>query len=82
MRRKIPFGLRSIFLMRAFQKLSRSIATALFTAALGETFDWVQSVPSGERPRYSPKPHDVNVTAPPLNTWSGNKGLKPSTKLT
>ena len=40
--------------MRVIRKLSRAIATAMFSAALGKTFDWVQSVPAGERPRYAP----------------------------
>ena len=26
----------------------------MFTVALGKTFEWVQSVPEGARPRYAP----------------------------
>jgi hypothetical protein len=65
--------------MRAIKKLSRSIASALFTVALGETFDWVQSVPAGERPRYSPSTQArIDQPAPVVNVWSQRDGLKPS----
>ncbi|MGH7945402.1 MAG: hypothetical protein ACREH8_23905 [Opitutaceae bacterium] len=65
--------------MRAIKKLSRSIASALFTVALGEAFDWVQSVPAGERPRYSPRaPVAGETTAPDVDAWSQHDGLKPS----
>jgi hypothetical protein len=65
--------------MRAIKKLSRSIASALFTVALGETFDWVQSVPEGERPRYSPQaPIAGNNATPTVNTWSLQDGLRSS----
>jgi len=65
--------------MRAIKKLSRSIASALFTVALGETFNWVQSVPAGERLRYSP-PSQPSVTdpAPAVNAWSRTDDLKRS----
>ena len=46
--------------MRAIQKLSRRIGSALFTLTLGDTFDWVQSVPAGEPPRRSPAASAAN----------------------
>ena len=62
--------------MKALKKLSRSIATALFTVALGETFDWVQSVPAGERPRYSPKsPVADETVVNTVDVWSRPDGL-------
>jgi hypothetical protein len=65
--------------MRAIQKLSRSIASALFTVALSETFDWVQSVPEGERPRYQPQaPVADKTVVASANAWSRHDGLKPS----
>ena len=65
--------------MRAIKRLSRSIATALFTVALGETFDWVQSVPAGERPRYSPRaPIAGKAEASAVDAWSSPDSLKPS----
>jgi len=65
--------------MRAIKKLSRSIATALFTVALGETFDWVQSVPAGERPRYSPQTRvsDESVVRT-VEPWSRPDVFKPT----
>jgi hypothetical protein len=65
--------------MRAIKKLSRSIASALFTAALGETFDWVQSVPEGERPRYTPPtPVAGEAAVASVDAWSQPDGLKPT----
>ena len=65
--------------MRAIKKLSRTIASALFTVALDETFDWVQSVPAGERLRHStPSQAGVDDPAPAVNVWSRTDGLKPS----
>ena len=66
--------------MRAIQKLSRSIASALFTVALGETFDWVQSsVPEGEQPRYKPKaPAGDETVIASADAWSRPDGLKPT----
>jgi hypothetical protein len=65
--------------MRALKKLSRSIASALFTVALGETFDWVQSVPVGERPRYSPQPSVARASvATAVNGWNQREEIKPS----
>jgi hypothetical protein len=65
--------------MRAIKKLSRSIASALFTVALGDTFDWVQSVPTGERPRYEPQLRVASETsAPAVNAWNQPDGFKPS----
>jgi hypothetical protein len=65
--------------MRAIKKLSRSIASALFTVALGETFDWVQSVPAGERPRYTPEPRVARATAAPaVSDWNRPEGIKPT----
>ena len=65
--------------MRAIKRLSRSIATALFTVALGETFEWVQSVPAGERPRYSPRvPMAEKAEASAVDAWSNPDGLKSS----
>jgi hypothetical protein len=67
--------------MRAIKKLSRSIASALFTVALSETFDWVQSVPVGERPRYSPQPRIARADIAPavnVNGWNQPEGVKPS----
>ena len=65
--------------MRAIQKLSRSIASALFTVALGETFDWVQSVPEGERPRNQPQAPVASETVDAsVDAWSEPDGLKPT----
>jgi hypothetical protein len=65
--------------MRAIQKLSRRIASALFTVALGETFDWVQSVPEGERPRYQPPaPVENETVVVSVDAWSQPEGLKPT----
>ena len=65
--------------MRAIQKLSRSIASALFTVALRETFDWVQSVPEGERPRYKPQAPVADETVESsVDVWSQPDGLKPT----
>jgi hypothetical protein len=66
--------------MRAIKKLSRWIASALFTAALSDTFDWVQSVPTGERPRVLPPAiAKVGQPAPAMKAWNRTDGLKPST---
>jgi hypothetical protein len=63
--------------MRAIRKLSRGIARALFTMTLGEAFDWVQSVPAGERPRYSPPPGEPSdVPVPEVQTWKGIDGVR------
>jgi hypothetical protein len=43
--------------MTAIKKLTRSITTTLFAAAVGEAFEWTKSVPNGERPRYAAPPH-------------------------
>jgi hypothetical protein len=72
-------GLRSTTIMSAINKLSRSIASPLFTVTLGDTFDCVQTVPAGERPRNStPLQTSADEPAPVVNAWSRPDGLKPS----
>ena len=61
------------------KKLSRWIASALFTMTLGETFEWVQSVLTGERPRVTPRaPIAGKVPVPAMDVWSQPERLKPS----
>ena len=51
--------------MRVIRRLSQALASALFAIALSDTFDWVQSVPTGERLRAPPPatPGESGATA-------------------
>ena len=61
------------------KKLSRWLASALFTVALAEAFEWVQSVPAGERPRYAPRtPVAGNGPATTVDEWIEPEDFKPS----